>query len=89
MNWSLSDQNLNRFFFQLKVHKTIDELLDFLPKETIPIEYGGSGGTVAEIIGVYPLIFYYWILIESTMHKFAFGARVLILNISIVKDCDS
>ncbi|CAG4968289.1 unnamed protein product [Colias eurytheme] len=35
---------------RLKIHKNHEELLDVFPKESIPVEYGGTGGTVAEII---------------------------------------
>nr|ATY51906.1 CTD8 [Heliconius melpomene] len=35
---------------RLKIHKSNDELLKFIPKDVIPNEYGGEGGTVAEII---------------------------------------
>ncbi|CAF4758860.1 unnamed protein product [Pieris macdunnoughi] len=34
---------------RLKIHKTYEELHGVLPKEVIPVEYGGSGGTVADI----------------------------------------
>ncbi|CAH4004614.1 unnamed protein product [Pieris brassicae] len=34
---------------RLKIHKTYEELHAVLPKEVIPAEYGGSGGTVADI----------------------------------------
>ncbi|KAL0849061.1 hypothetical protein ABMA28_013423 [Loxostege sticticalis] len=35
---------------RLKIHKTTSELLEFLPKEILPAEYGGDGGTFKEII---------------------------------------
>ncbi|CAK1603324.1 unnamed protein product [Parnassius mnemosyne] len=35
---------------RLKVHKSVDELFEIIPKDVIPIEYGGTGGTVTEII---------------------------------------
>ncbi|KAI5641590.1 CRAL/TRIO domain-containing protein [Phthorimaea operculella] len=35
---------------RLKIHKTYDDLLQHIPKEIAPKEYGGSGSTIAEII---------------------------------------
>ncbi|XP_063839117.1 uncharacterized protein LOC135088160 [Ostrinia nubilalis] len=35
---------------RLKIHRSTSELLDFLPKEIIPAEYGGDGGTFKEMI---------------------------------------
>ncbi|CAH2066478.1 unnamed protein product, partial [Iphiclides podalirius] len=35
---------------RLKIHKSPEELFEHIPKDVIPIEYGGDGGTVAEII---------------------------------------
>ncbi|XP_013200525.1 alpha-tocopherol transfer protein-like [Amyelois transitella] len=34
---------------RLKIHKTHEDLFDFVPKEIIPSEYGGDGGTISEI----------------------------------------
>ncbi|XP_059059453.1 uncharacterized protein LOC131852744 [Achroia grisella] len=35
---------------RLNIHKNQDDLLRVIPKEIIPAEYGGDGGTVSEII---------------------------------------
>nr|XP_032530072.1 alpha-tocopherol transfer protein-like [Danaus plexippus plexippus]XP_032530073.1 alpha-tocopherol transfer protein-like [Danaus plexippus plexippus] len=35
---------------RLRIYKCYDELLEILPKDTVPVEYGGSGGSVKEII---------------------------------------
>ncbi|KAM3959079.1 alpha-tocopherol transfer protein-like [Aphomia sociella] len=35
---------------RLKIHKKQEELFQYIPKEVIPAEYGGDGGTVSDII---------------------------------------
>lgn len=35
----------------MKIHKSLDDLPDYIPKEIIPKEYGGSGDTIANSIG--------------------------------------
>ncbi|XP_041979853.1 alpha-tocopherol transfer protein-like [Aricia agestis] len=35
---------------RLKIHKTSDELLQHLPKEIVPVEYGGTGKSIPEIL---------------------------------------
>ncbi|XP_039763229.1 uncharacterized protein LOC120636037 [Pararge aegeria] len=35
---------------RLRIYKSNEELLKNLPKEVIPVEYGGSGGTISELI---------------------------------------
>ncbi|CAG9784536.1 unnamed protein product [Diatraea saccharalis] len=35
---------------RLRIHKKVDELFEFLPKEIIPAEYGGDGKTMQEIV---------------------------------------
>ncbi|CAH0726591.1 unnamed protein product, partial [Brenthis ino] len=45
---------------RLKIHKSNEELLKFIPKDVIPVEYGGDGNSIAEIIE-------YWI---SKMKKY-------------------
>ncbi|KAL4715172.1 hypothetical protein ACJJTC_012219 [Scirpophaga incertulas] len=39
---------------RLIIHKSVEELADFIPKDIIPVEYGGIGSSVANIIG-------YWV----------------------------
>ncbi|CAK1549781.1 unnamed protein product [Leptosia nina] len=34
---------------RLKIHKNPEELFEILPKEVIPTEYGGTGGSIADI----------------------------------------
>ncbi|XP_061707839.1 uncharacterized protein LOC133518224 [Cydia pomonella] len=34
---------------RLKIHKKYEELREFVPQESLPIEYGGNGGSIAEI----------------------------------------
>ncbi|XP_063529629.1 uncharacterized protein LOC134740905 [Cydia strobilella] len=34
---------------RFKIHKNYEELREFVPQESLPKEYGGSGGTIAEI----------------------------------------
>ncbi|XP_063376791.1 alpha-tocopherol transfer protein-like [Cydia fagiglandana] len=34
---------------RLKIHKNYEELREFIPQESLPNEYGGSGGSIAEI----------------------------------------
>ncbi|XP_028175891.1 alpha-tocopherol transfer protein-like isoform X1 [Ostrinia furnacalis] len=46
----LSEKHKNRIY----IHKNKEELFDYVPKEIMPVEYGGNGGTVDEIID-------YWI----------------------------
>lgn len=46
------DIYLCKYCFQLCIHKSNAELLQHLPKEILPAEYGGSGGTLNEIIGM-------------------------------------
>ncbi|CAD0196271.1 unnamed protein product [Chrysodeixis includens] len=35
---------------RLKIHKNPEELLEHIPKEIVPVEYGGTGGTIPELI---------------------------------------
>lgn len=38
-------------YLQLKVHKHQEEMMEDIPKEIVPPEYGGTGSTVEEITG--------------------------------------
>lgn len=40
---------------RLNIHKNQEDLFKFIPKEIIPAEYGGDGGTVSELIDCWTL----------------------------------
>uniref|UniRef100_A0A1I8NMU1 CRAL-TRIO domain-containing protein n=1 Tax=Stomoxys calcitrans TaxID=35570 RepID=A0A1I8NMU1_STOCA len=44
---SLMSEKLQKRFY---VHKTLDDLYKFIPKEYLPVEYGGTNGTMPELI---------------------------------------
>ncbi|CAH0404714.1 unnamed protein product [Chilo suppressalis] len=35
---------------RLRIHKNVDDILEFVPKEILPTEYGGDGGSLREIL---------------------------------------
>lgn len=37
------------------IHENLESLYKNIPKETLPVEYGGNVGTINEIRGVYIL----------------------------------
>lgn len=45
------------WIFQIHIHKNKEELFDYVPKEILPVELGGEGGTVDEIIGWYTIYY--------------------------------
>lgn len=46
----LKQINFIFFFLQFHIHSKYESLYDYIPQECLPAEYGGSNGTVQDVI---------------------------------------
>lgn len=58
MGMYLYDINITTFYFvlQIYVHDTLETLYQFIPKNVLPDQYGGTAGDLEKIVGKYLLI---------------------------------